>query len=676
MDTPNASGENIFREVSAKSDIVKVVAFYLGQKALVRKGKIYLTICPFHHDTHPSMRVDPSRNMFKCFACGTGGDSISFVEKYAHLEPMEALKKVCEICSIPIPSSIHNAHAAVNPAYVQYAKELSALTDLKKFYQLTLSSVDGKPGKDYLDGRKIPEDIREHFGIGFAPADDTLAIASLRKLGYEIPTLEKAGILANSSELRDHYASRIMFPIEDNSGKTVAFSGRQIEKTQPGGKYINYLDTPLFHKSEILYHFAQAKETARKDGFLYLMEGFMDVIATVRAGINSIVGTMGTALTEEHLKALASLKVTVRLCLDSDEPGQLGEERALPLLRKAGIPFEVVRPFKGGKDADEILTKLGKDALLSSLKNLYDPFLFLLGRALKGRKQLLDTLEVETFLKVSAPYYFALDPIGKSKDLSILAKITTLKEETLGKILLGYQNEKKPTPGTPSSDFRKPARPLTPTKTTLQSNLPESANLSDPIVKLYQKAQQRPESESLLADKLLFAETQIVFALAKSREAYRNYESAKTALVFHPYYTLATLFGTVYLKDLGLVLFGEKEFTHLSDVLEKSGAKEETSQSESPADSAFDLDGLEEEKPSVAIPPEEKDFLSEALPFIRNSHIPYEKDHFLKLLRYQKALVELNNFLTDIQLRKNGVRSPEDEITYASLLYRVNREKS
>ena len=310
---------NVFREIVGKSDIVKVIAYYLGSDAIVKAGRRFKAICPFHPDSHPSMQIDPEKNFYHCFSCNAGGDTIKFVQEYAHLSSVEALKKVCEICGIPVPSLLSDVHEKRDPLKEKFPKELEALGELSRFYSLYLQSTDGLKGREYLSSRSISRETIDHFRIGYSPYDPTIAIASLRRVGFDVPTLERAGILSNSAELKDRYSGRIMFPLSDNEGHIVGFSGRKIDDKQEGGKYINYPETALFRKGDVLYHFDKARESARRDGYIYLLEGFMDVIAMQRAGLLSSAGLMGTALTENHLAALKGLGVECRLLLDSDE---------------------------------------------------------------------------------------------------------------------------------------------------------------------------------------------------------------------------------------------------------------------------------------------------------------------------------------------------------------------
>ncbi len=561
------TGESIFKEVDKKADIVKVVSTFLGYNNLQKKGKIYYALCPFHNDTNPSMQVNPERNTFHCWACNSYGSSIEFVKKYKNVKPIEALKIVSDICSIPLPNEF-TKNSFVPRIEKDYPKELKALEDADKFYQLVLDSKSGTDGKLYLEKRGLTKEVISHFGIGYAPDDPKMIVDSLRKQGYDIDTLTRAGILSNSAKLEDRYYHRIMFPIYDNNDHLVAFSGRVLTKDQSPSKYVNYPETVLFKKNEILYHFSKAKEDAKRKGYIYLVEGFMDVIAVVRSGLYAVCGTMGTALTQEHINALKDLSVEVRLCLDSDEPGQIGEERAAEALLKNHVPFRIVRKFQTGKDADEVLTngkEKGAELLLSQLNRLCDPFLFFLRRTLGDRKMLTDTVEIQKFLRDRYPYYEALDDISKAKDLEYLSRVCSLDKATLEKVLKNMapvsnktgtpivnQNPKENDGYIPRTNtgtvYRK--RRTTPVEPNIRCSWSGKYKLSEILFSLTEMAKKSPEAEGFLPQ-LIENECSIAIVLTHSYDALVELQSSRTDLVFPPLSKLVNFIGDEYLRHPG-----------------------------------------------------------------------------------------------------------------------------
>ncbi len=603
---------SFFKEVAKKASIKDVIAFELGANAVVKKGKDYVCLCPFHNDHEPSMQINISRNTFKCWVDGHSGDPIDFVEQYEKISKFEALKKVCQICNIPLPADIANRSEYVSKLDANYKQELNALLELKKFYQLALQSNEGEFARQYLEKRKIPADAISHFGIGFAPEDPTLAIAALRKNGFDVPTLEKAGILSNSSELKDRFSYRLMYPIEDDFGHLVGFSGRKLREDQTGGKYINYPATELFNKSEILYHYSQAKSVAKKYGYIYVVEGFNDAIAFQRAGIESCVASMGTALTAQNAKSLKRLGVEVRLCLDHDEAGQKAEEDCLPVLLQEGVPFRVVRPFKGGKDADEVLANFypeGNEELNKEANHMYDAFLFLLARALKANgntKKLTDPLKIQAFLKKASPYYHVLDEISKENDLQALAKVTDMPIDVLRKQLnnqavsLPKQDEeksqtkkfeKKHYDRTSTSWQRKGFdEPKEPRQLVNDSSRPKFHFLANNIADFIQGAT-NSIAGSLMNKDLVANESQIIYVLPHSREAYKRFQEAKFDISFHPFYVLTLLIDQIYRSDSSKTCFAPEDYEKVLTFVKQYNSKhEEVTKSENKKELVFDED--------------------------------------------------------------------------------------
>lgn len=672
---------SIFKEVASKASIVSVISYELGSNAVIKKGSNYRCVCPFHDDHDPSMQIDVAKNQYRCFVDHNFGDPIDFVEKYEHISKFEALKKVCQICSIPLPEELSNVKTFVPQIEVQYKRELEALKELGLFYQTYLSSNDGKVCRDYLEKRKIPQDAIDHFQLGYAPMDPSLAIQALRNRGFEIPVLEKAGILANSSEWKDRFSNRLMYPIFDDWGHLVGFSGRKIREEDPLGKYINYPATALFNKGEILYHYHIAKNTCRKDRFLYVVEGFNDVIAFQRAGIESCVGTMGTALTKENLKSLKRLNVEIRLCLDKDEPGQIAEENCLPLLRNEGIPFMVVRPFKGGKDADEVLANFypnGKDELLLESKRVYDPFLFLLARLLKKNgngKTITDSKKINQFILDSKPYYDALDPVSKLNDLKALEKVTLLTSDSLEKLYSNLKEKKEEEPiGKPLKEEERvyPSRgrfrhsyPVKEEERVLVNveNLMDSKYRLSKNISLFIQDTLNTIAGKHMNPNLLKNEVQLIYVLPHSKQAAIEMESSGVNFSFLPFYYLNMWVTNIFLSHPSMESFSKEQYEILLRKLESYSSKSFLEKNEGDFDASIDLQddafslddlpGVEEEKKeeetydmifSLNINPDDIDFMKRAIGYISSADDSiYAKETFMNMLEVHQLLVQFSS---------------------------------
>ena len=659
---------NVFREIVGKSDIVKVIAYYLGSDAIVKAGRRFKAICPFHPDSHPSMQIDPEKNFYHCFSCNAGGDTIKFVQEYAHLSSVEALKKVCEICGVPVPSHLSDVHEKRDPLKEKFPKELEALGELSRFYSLYLQSTDGFKGREYLSSRSISRETIDHFRIGYSPYDPTIAIASLRRVGFDVPTLERAGILSNSAELKDRYSGRIMFPLSDNEGHIVGFSGRKIDDKQEGGKYINYPETALFRKGDVLYHFDKARESARRDGYIYLLEGFMDVIAMQRAGLLSSAGLMGTALTENHLAALKGLGVECRLLLDSDEAGQLGEERALPLLLKAGIPTRVCWKLTGAKDADELLTSSGPEELVRQVSRLYSPALFLLGRALKGRKSLLDGKEIELFIENSRPYILKESEIVRAKDIQTIAKRIGVDAESLERIYARTSADKKEV----SFAKKSKGQPRIPdTKKRFSFSLAGKYTGPDALEKLFGYLREMM-GEGYREPELYRQEYSICIVLPQSRDAYETFRRSRVVFDQEQFNVFADLVGNVYLENPSLKSFSSVEYDSLLKAL-----REDASEVGVDSDDPFDLDGLDTDR--IDLSDEKKAFLAQFVEILMNLKTTtwYDPRKFAGSLVLEKCLLALSRFKEASAMRHSSSEeeTPEEQETRRHLEHEVKKAK-
>lgn len=354
-------------------DIVKIISSYL---TVTKKGRNYFAVCPFHDDTNPSLTISPEKRIFKCFVCGTSGNAITFVSKYEHISFSDAVRKVAEL------SDFHDPRLEQNTFKTRVDEQTSnlykCLTDLALYYQYALGTPEGKDGLDYFNERNLDANMRSKYRLGYAFKDGKATCKFLMDKGHSQKTIEDIGIATISNGVQtDRNQGRIIFPISDKDGNVIGFSARRL-KDSDGAKYVNSPETKLFHKSSILYNYHIAKEKCKIDGYIYVVEGFMDVFALAKIGIDSAVAIMGTSLTQEHVAMLRKLNVEVRLCLDGDLPGQTAMMETSKLLAKNGIKTRIVDNQGSTKDADEILNQDGPDALKQYLFNLIERIDFVL----------------------------------------------------------------------------------------------------------------------------------------------------------------------------------------------------------------------------------------------------------------------------------------------------------
>ncbi len=426
-----AFNSSIADDVLKHSDIVKVVGSYL---TLIKQGKNYKAVCPFHDDTNPSLVVSPEKQLFKCFVCGTGGNVFTFVQKYEHVSFGEAVKKVADICDYH-PKGLESMS---RPAHVDEKREtlLKCLFDLNLYYQFALNTPEGKEGLDYFESRNLDISLRNKYKLGYAPKDGKATIDFLLKKKHSIVTIEDTGVLRTISagNYRDMNEGRVVFPICDIDGNVIGFSARRL-KNDDSAKYMNTPETYVFHKTNNLYNIHIAKDAAKLKGYIYVCEGFMDVYALGKIGIDAAVAIMGTALTAEHIQVLRSLNVEIRLCLDGDLPGQTAMMKAAKVLAKNGLKFRVVDNQGSDRDPDEILNQDGKEALEAYLNKLVDHNEFALNYYLRSNP-LKTNEEKKTLIKEFLPVLLKINSqIELDNYLRKLEKITGFDAESIRDLL-------------------------------------------------------------------------------------------------------------------------------------------------------------------------------------------------------------------------------------------------
>lgn len=367
-----AIDSNLARDIKERADIVDVISYYLN--SVQKKGRRYVAMCPFHDDHDPSLQIDKEKQMFRCYVCDSGGDVFSFVQKYEKCSFIDAIKKVAEIIGYDDPR-LHSK-VVVKQVDENLVPIYNCLTEIQKFYAYALTTEEGEIARKYLDGRHLSNEQREKFGLGYAFKDGKMVIKYLQQKGFSLKTIENTGIgLVKTSGIDDNNAGRLIFPIKDHNGQVVGFSARRIVDDE-SAKYVNSPETKAFTKSNVLYNYHLAKQTAKHDGYVYVVEGFMDVFALDSIGITSCVALMSTKLTSRHIEMLRALGVEIRLCLDGDNPGQTAMMKIMSQLDEAKLPYRLVSVPQEVRDPDEILKQDGEEKLKTFINSLVDPFNF------------------------------------------------------------------------------------------------------------------------------------------------------------------------------------------------------------------------------------------------------------------------------------------------------------
>lgn len=366
---------DLVKEIKQRADIVDVISYYLS--SVQKKGKGYVSVCPFHDDHNPSMQISKDKQTFHCFVCHTGGDVFTFVQKYDKCSFEEAVRKVCDIIGFDDPRLHKQVYAKkvdenLVPVY-------NCINELQKYYVYALATDEGQIARDYLEKRKLSPEQCAKFGVGYAFKDGKMTIEYLKAKGFSLKNIENTGIaLAQTTGMSDNNQGRLIFPIKDSNGQVCGFSARKIIEDPDAAKYVNSPETIIFTKGNILYNYYLAKQTARHDGYIYVVEGFMDVFAFDTIGITSCVALMSTKLTTKHIELLKKLGVEIRICLDGDNAGQSAMMGLMSQLDEAHLPYRLVSVPGEIRDPDEILKQDGEEKLKAYVNSLVDPFIFAL----------------------------------------------------------------------------------------------------------------------------------------------------------------------------------------------------------------------------------------------------------------------------------------------------------
>ncbi len=357
-------------EIRQSVDIVDVIGQYLSLHKKGRNG--YVALCPFHNDSDPSLSISQTLQIYKCFVCNKGGNVFTFLSDYLNISYIEAVKKVAEMGNVDL--SDYELERTQKPVHTKHAPLYAMHKEAQSIYSYYLDTKLGLEARTYLLSRHFNDDIIKEFQIGYAPLNPVLYNA-FERLGYNPIDMVNSGLVLESNQNYDRFSDRIVFPIHNYQGDVVGFSGRIYKPTQDGSKYINSPASDIFIKGQSLYHYHKCKDAVKQAGFVYVLEGFMDVIALYKAGIHNTVAIMGTALTKENIQALRRLSSHIVLCLDGDRAGLSAMSKISLELEKAGFKVEIII-LPDGADPDEIYEAQGEIGLKEVLKKKIKPIEF------------------------------------------------------------------------------------------------------------------------------------------------------------------------------------------------------------------------------------------------------------------------------------------------------------
>ncbi len=349
-------------EIRARCNIVEVVGAYLPQ--LRRRGSTYKCNCPFHQEKTPSFTVNETRQIFHCFGCGSGGDVFRFVMDYEKVDFVTAVSILAERASVEL-----RYEGGGKPEKSGTKNELYKLhADAAAFYhRMLLDSPDAADARRYIEERDLPPDLVKQFQIGYAPNGWEELLSRAIKKGYSAEQLEAAGLVVPSdrggkASYYDRFRNRIMFPICDPMGRVIGFSGRIMNKAEKGAKYVNSPETLLFRKNQVLYAFDKARKAIVDTRQAIVVEGQIDAIRCHQAGLENVVASQGTALTENHARLIKRYADEVILVLDADAAGIKAALTSSEIFLSAELAVRVVT-LPEGDDPDSLIRKKGPESI-------------------------------------------------------------------------------------------------------------------------------------------------------------------------------------------------------------------------------------------------------------------------------------------------------------------------
>ncbi len=439
--------ENFVQDLLARTDLVELID---ARVPLKKTGRNYSACCPFHQEKTPSFTVAPDKQFYYCFGCGASGNAVGFLMEYEHMNFPEAVKQLASRAGMEVPES-----RPETAADKQRKDRLQSLYDLlsraERFYSQQLRQAPEKQkAVSYLKNRGLSGEIAKKFAIGFAPPGYDNLINGLSLTESALEQALTAGLLVrreDTGRVYDKFRDRIIFPIRDSRGRTIGFGGRVLGDGKP--KYLNSPETPVFHKGQELYGLWEWRQSRDRSDRLYVVEGYMDVIALTQHGVPNVVATLGTATTEDHARKLFRQVNEVILCFDGDKAGVRAAWRALESLLPALDDGKQVRFLflPDGEDPDTLVRAQGPEALraLTDQADTLSTYLF---------RHLSEGLDLNTvdgrarLARLALPYLAKpARPVYRALLTEELARLTRLDKESLSQL---KPAKPEPTPAAPT----------------------------------------------------------------------------------------------------------------------------------------------------------------------------------------------------------------------------------
>lgn len=424
-------------EIREKTDIVEIVGQYVQLK---KSGKDYFGLCPFHNEKTPSFSVAEDKQIFHCFGCGKGGNVFSFIQEIDGLSFSEAVIKVAEMENIPVDNEWKAGsvldETPENSRQRQYIQLHEKAKEL--FHHMLIHTKAGEEALQYLLDRGLTPDLIETFQLGFAPQQREFLLKIFENDGMNQESMQESGLFVQREDgsLADRFYQRILFPIQDFQGRTIGFSGRLLKTADfPGEnqpKYLNNPETDFFNKRNVLYNFDNARATVRKEGRVFLFEGFMDVISAWQAGVKNGIASMGTSLTSQQITAIQRICQDVVLSYDGDQAGIEATNRGIELLRQNSRLNVTVVSTPEKLDPDEYRVKYGNEALKELLQHGQQTVFSFKMQYLRQNRNMQNEKEQLDYVQIVLAELVKVDsPIEQERYLMQIAQEFQLSRDTL-----------------------------------------------------------------------------------------------------------------------------------------------------------------------------------------------------------------------------------------------------
>ena len=400
-----------------QADIVRVLGDYVTLK---KKGQNYWACCPFHGEKTPSFSVS-SKGFFKCFGCGKSGNVFAFVMEIEGSPFPEAIKTVAEKCGVALPVETDDN--------AKYHEERDKLRDdlrqlnawAAEFFESSIESGEGKGALEYLAKRGVTEESRRTFRLGYAPDSWDALSNFLQNRGASKMQIERSGLVSlrdTGNGFYDKFRGRLMFPITDAQGKVVAFGGRILGEGEP--KYLNSPETALYTKGHHLFGLSQSRETVRRQGYVILVEGYLDFLIPFQFGVKNLVASLGTALTEQQVRLLGRYSKKIIVNFDPDKAGVNATKRSLELLLTEGFKVNVLT-LPDNLDPDEFIRERGAESYGRLLKNSQSFMDYIVAQAMKSHDQNSPAGKVETLNEILPYLKLVRDRVESSEQVERIA---------------------------------------------------------------------------------------------------------------------------------------------------------------------------------------------------------------------------------------------------------------